>query len=105
MRDMAHTNGIESFWALMDRGIMGNFHHVSQPDSETYVGQHELSHSIPADLVRMYEGLKTHLEAEILSVDHLKQGVTVTCTLQDVAAFIGVLPKLAEINKWSFSLS
>ena len=23
VRDMAHTNGIESFWALMDRGIMG----------------------------------------------------------------------------------
>ena len=29
VRDMAHTNGIESFWALLDRGIMGTFHHVS----------------------------------------------------------------------------
>ena len=37
VRDMAHTNGIESFWALMDRGIMGNFHHVSPKHLDRYV--------------------------------------------------------------------
>ena len=27
---MAHTNGIESFWALLKRGYHGTFHHVSE---------------------------------------------------------------------------
>ncbi len=62
-------------------------------------------HSDPADLVRMYQGLKTHLKAEIVSVEHLRQGVTLTCTVQDMLMFLGVLPKLPKINEWSFNLS
>ena len=27
---MAHTNGIESFWALLKRGYHGTFHHISE---------------------------------------------------------------------------
>ncbi len=30
VRDKAHTNGIESFWALLKRGRHGAFHHMSQ---------------------------------------------------------------------------
>ena len=81
-------------------------HHVNQPGGGTYSGQLVLDpHSDPADLVRMYQGLKTHLKAEIVSVEYLRQGVTVTCTLQDVVMFLGVLPKLPKINEWSFHLS
>ncbi len=29
VRDMAHTNGIESFWVLLKRGYVGTFHHFS----------------------------------------------------------------------------
>ena len=39
VRDMAHTNGIESFWAMLDRGIMGNFHHVSPKHLDRYIGE------------------------------------------------------------------
>ena len=29
VRGMAHTNGLESHWALFKRGIDGTFHHIS----------------------------------------------------------------------------
>ena len=34
---MAHTNGIESFWALLKRGYHGTFHHVSEKHLGRYV--------------------------------------------------------------------
>ncbi len=37
VREQAHTNGIESFWAMLDRGIMGTFHHVSPKHLDRYV--------------------------------------------------------------------
>lgn len=29
VRDMAHTNGMESFWAMLKRGHTGTYHHMS----------------------------------------------------------------------------
>ena len=34
---MAHTNGIESFWALLKRGYHGTFHHMSEKHLGRYV--------------------------------------------------------------------
>jgi len=39
VRDKAHTNGIESFWASLDRGIMGIFHHISKKHLHRYVSE------------------------------------------------------------------
>ena len=36
---MAHTNGIESFWALLKRGYHGTFHHVSEKHLGRYVSE------------------------------------------------------------------
>ncbi|MCS1412560.1 MAG: hypothetical protein M2R46_00267 [Verrucomicrobia subdivision 3 bacterium] len=36
VRGQAHTNSIESFWALLKRGIYGTFHHISPK----YLHQH-----------------------------------------------------------------
>ncbi len=35
-----HTNGIESFWALLKRGIIGSYHHVSPKHLQRYVDEY-----------------------------------------------------------------
>ena len=39
VRLMAHTNGIESVWAVMKRGIRGVYHQVSHKHLDKYVGE------------------------------------------------------------------
>ena len=46
VREQAHTNGIESFWAMLDRGIMGTFHKVSPKHLQRYVNEFAARHNI-----------------------------------------------------------
>ena len=39
VKAMAHTNGIESFWALLKRGYQGTYHHISEKHINRYVGE------------------------------------------------------------------
>jgi len=39
VRDQAHTNGIESFWAMLKRGYIGTYHHMSKKHLNRYVGE------------------------------------------------------------------
>ena len=39
VRGQVHTNGVESFWAMLKRGIVGTFHHVSPKHLDRYVGE------------------------------------------------------------------
>ena len=39
VREMAHTNGIESHWALFKRGIDGIYHHVSKKHLDRYTAE------------------------------------------------------------------
>ena len=37
VKDMAHTNGIESFWSVLKRAHKGTFHHLSAKHLDRYV--------------------------------------------------------------------
>ena len=39
VRDMAHTNGIEGFWAMLKRGVNGTFHSLSVKHLQRYVNE------------------------------------------------------------------
>ena len=46
VRDMAHTNGIESFWAMLKRGYQGTYHKISPKHLQRYVNEFSGRHDI-----------------------------------------------------------
>lgn len=58
VRGMAHTNGMESHWALMKRGIDGIYHHVSKKHLGRYTNEFAGRHNNrPKDTETQMEGL------------------------------------------------
>ena len=64
-RGAAHTNSIESVWAVLKRGLMGVYHHASPKHLPRYVDEFTVpperrerqgSHARPARLVRRRHG-------------------------------------------------
>ena len=59
---MAHTNGLESFWATLKRGYHGTFHHMSSKHLHRYIDEFAGRHNLrPRDTEEMmaavYKGL------------------------------------------------
>ena len=54
VRDQAHTNGIESFWAVLRRGYHGTFHKISPKHLHRYVNEFATRHNMrPQDTEAM----------------------------------------------------
>ena len=55
VKGMAHTNGMESFWSLLDRGYGGTHHHISAKHLPRYVnefaGRHNIRNMDTADMM------------------------------------------------------
>ena len=45
VRGMAHTNGMESFWAMLKRGYQGTYHHMSPKHLDRFVTEFEGRHN------------------------------------------------------------
>ena len=66
VRAMAHTNGIESFWATLKRGHDGVYHHFSVKHLDRYVTEFEGRHNFrPLDtaeqMAELAQGSVGHL--------------------------------------------
>ena len=46
VRGMAHTNGVESFWSMLKRGLTGVYHQVSAKHLQAYVDEYAGRHNI-----------------------------------------------------------
>ena len=46
VKEMAHTNGIESFWATLKRAHKGVYHKISPKHLQRYVDQFAAKHNI-----------------------------------------------------------
>ncbi len=46
MREQAHTNGLESFWAMLKRGYQGTYHWMSRKHLHRYVAEFAGRHGI-----------------------------------------------------------
>ena len=58
VREMAHTNGMESHWAMFKRGLMGTYHHVSVKHLPRYSQEFEGRHNArPLDTENQMEGM------------------------------------------------
>ena len=46
VRGQAHTNGIESMWAMLKRGYVGTYHHMSAKHLHRYVDEFAGRHNV-----------------------------------------------------------
>ncbi len=73
VRDMAHTNGIESFWSLLKRGHYGTFHKISPKHLQRYVNEFATRHNLrEEDTVRIMEETVAMMDGKRLTYAALK---------------------------------
>ena len=69
---MAHTNGIESFWAMLKRGYHGTYHHMSHDHLDRYVNEFAGRHNDrEADTIEQMRRMVRGFEGKQLRYDDL----------------------------------
>ena len=72
VREQAHTNGIESFWAMAKRGYHGTYHHWSGKHLDRYINEFTFRHNIrPLDTEMQLAGMSWSMENKRLRYQDL----------------------------------
>ena len=68
----AHTNTVESFWALLQRGIYGTYHHLSEKHLARYVKEFEARRNIrQRDTIDQMKFVVQHMQHKRLTYEDL----------------------------------
>ena len=77
---MAHTNGIESFWAMVKRGYNGTYHHFNEKHLQAYVNEFAGRHNVrsldtEAQMTALVQGMggKRLRYSELIGPRHTRQ--------------------------------
>ena len=72
VREMAHTNGVESFWSMLKRAHKGTFHKFSKKHMNRYVAEFEGRHNDrDADTVDQMDGIVAGMVGKQLTYEQL----------------------------------
>ena len=69
---MAHTNGIESFWAVLKRGYHGTYHQMSEEHLHRYVAEFQHRHNErPKDTIEQMGSMVKRMDDKRLTYEQL----------------------------------
>ena len=70
--DMAHTNGMESFWAMLKRGYHGTYHKMSPKHLDRYCNEFAGRHNIrELDTLEQMKEVVRQMNGRVLTYDKL----------------------------------
>ena len=82
--DQVHTNGIESFWALLKRGYTGTYHHMSVKHLHRYVNEFAGRHNLRGlDTLKQLTMLAMSMVGKVLPYDTLTERKSLADTMAD----------------------
>lgn len=75
VKGQVHTNGIESFWALLKRGYYGTYHCMSPKHLQRYVNESAGRHNIrPLDTIEQMKAIAVRMDRKRLRYRGLVKG-------------------------------